>query len=930
VATLPELEKAFVAADSAGNTEDAAVFAAEIKRQRAQATPRRALDIGSTRTAKELPTSSNQVARTKFTEETQKIAQQNAQPGVPLDPEASLPAGTRARLSLESVPAKQAIVLAQQPGVLAARVAKDGKNVIATIAGEDGKPKEVLLNPRNTTLTGSDIAGAAFPLAKAGVAGGLAALTGGMSLLPQALVLGTGTALTQAIGEGASRAEAGQDIDPKNLLANAGKEGALNAALPLVGAAGGATIKGAGNLYRSGIGAVEKNAAAAAARQELPLSASLATGSPALAQAEKVAGTTGIAEEQAALAAAKNRALGQSPTVAGPQKIATESEIAGQVKPIIAADAAAADASVKAGFTDAERAAQARIQDQLNQNLIPPALSQKDAGNFIRSKVVAARDAFKGQAEKNYGDLYALADKEGLTIPTDPLTKLTKDITAEDPHGAVEQIVPEVRRIFGLEAKLNPAATAGKPTGLLDQFGKPVLAAAEAPPPVTLQQAIKLRAVINDSIQQGEALGNIPTSYLKRMAGALTDAIDQGVKTGSANLQKAAKVASDAYAEGAAKLEAADVGKLFKSPETGAAVGDDEIIPALFRGRGNLDALTKLKAVLGPASNDYKLLLRQGLQSLLETSPGQAGNINASTFLSKLNNLSPDMVAELGPVVESLRKTGALLAKAQGVEIPETVLADALASSPGQAAQKLTAAIAKEQAVNQQYQTAVMKGLRDGTVDPQTISADKFVRSFLGSGDAAQVKSALAQIGAKSPEAVEAIRQRALKNILDEAGVYDVQRGLTEDLDRRVLESYANNASYAEALGFKGVQFLEDMQAYAMAQAKRAANSGLRDPQAHGEIKEVAGALTGSVRDTAGSLYDLAMKVPRYALGKALAKDSVKEFFATGQLPSLSPVTKASILATPEILKSEEEMRRGKQLPLAKPFTLPPVLPLAQ
>lgn len=895
------------------------------------ASRRQALDVmgGDTKLARERALLQTPGGGATLTKEAQaakaKTVQQNAQPGVSLDPEAGLPALTRSRLSFESDPKKQAIVLAQQPGILAARVAKDGKNVVATIAGDDGKPKDVFLHPMTQDITGGDVAGATFPLIKAGVAGTLGALTAPLSLPAAALVLGTGTALTQAIGEGTSRAAAGQDIDPTSLAINAGKEGAVNAALPLAGAVGGATIKGVGNLYRKGIGALEQNAAAAAARQQLSLSASLATGSPALAQAERVAGTTGFSKEQTALAAAKNRALGQNDVLATVQKVPTEAEIAGQVKPIIAKDAAVAQSAVDTGFTDAQKAAQLRIQTQLNQGLIPPALSQTDAGSFIRGKIVAARDAFKAEADKNYGKLYELADAEGLKVPTDPLTKLTRDITTEDPHGAVEQIVPEVRRIFGLEAKLNPVAEAGAPTGLLDASGKPILTAPTPAPPVSLQQAIKLRAVINDSISQGEALGNIPTSYLKRMTEALTEAIDQGIKTGTPELQAAASKANTAYAEGAKKLEAADVGKLFKNPETGAAVGDDEIIPALFRGRGNLDALIKLKAVLGSASNDYKLLLRQGLQSLVEGS-SHGGAVNATSFISKLDSLSPDLVAELGPTVAAVRKTGTLLAKAQGANIPEADLLDALTSSPGQAATKLTATIAKEQAVNQQYQTAMMKGLRDGTVGPQTINADEFVSRFLSSGDTAQVKSALAQIGSKSPEAVEAIRQRALQNILDEAGVYDVQKGLIQDLDRRVLEKYSADSSYAEALGAKGVQFLKDMEAYAAAQAKRAVNSGISEPSAHGAVKEVAGAVGKSARDIMGTLYNITATVPRYALGKSLASDAVKTFFATGELPVLNPIIRSTVLAAPEAVKAEEKVRRSR--PLVKPEKLPS-LPLA-
>lgn len=844
--------------------------------------------------------------------ERERIIQQNLRPGVPLDPDAGLPASIRARVSFETNPDKQVELLAKQPGILGARKTKDGSNIIATIADENGKERDVLLHPKNSGITGGDVAGAAFPLAKAGVA--TAVSSTGLGLLPTAALLALSGAGTHAVGTGLSRASAGQDIDPKELALSSAKEGALNAALPLATAGGKAVLEGGANLLtRGGRGALEQAVIPAAERQGIPLSASMATGSPVLARAEKTAGLSKLAaQEQGALKAAKDRAVGLS----GPAAVPTEADIASGVQPIFAQAEQSAKGGVNQGFSDAQKAAQLRIQTQLDSGLVPTNLTQSEAGNFIRSKVEAARDAFQTASKKNYGDLYAKANEEGLTIPTDGLTKLTKEIQAKDPHGAVAQIVPEVNRIFGLESSLT-RGTPAKATGLLDANGRPIMEAAKPPAPVTLPQAIELRAVINDKIARGEAVGDIPGKYLKDLSASLTEAIDQGVKSGSPELQAAFQKARGAYAKDIGKFTSADVGKLFVNPESGAALGDNEVIPRLFSGQGNLDALQKFKAVLDP--NDYKLLLRQGVQSLVDSAKRGSNIVDAESFLNKIGSLSPDMREEvLGPLAKPLQDSTKILARAQGSKnIPEDELLDALRASPGQASQLLEAAVQRESAYNQTYNSAIQKQLRDGVLGPRTMgNPDDFVKRFLSNASTTDVRQALTQIGAKSPQAVESLRARTLQNILDSSGarapVGQQTTGTFQNLDAKKLLEFttgSNREKYQAVLGKDGIQFLDDMATIAEAQAKREAaqaSSGL--PFTHGAAKEIAGAAGSSVRDIAGTAYNLAALIPRAILGNAQRSAAVRQFLSTGKIPSfgLPPVARGVILAAPEEVKAEQ------------------------
>ncbi len=837
--------------------------------------------------------------------EREKIVQENLRPGVTLNPDESLPASTRARVSFETNLDKQVELLTKQPGVLNVRKAKDGTNIIATVKGEDGKERDVLLNPKNSGITGGDVAGAAFPLAKAATVGMVAAGTGGLSLLPTAGAMFLAGAGSEAIGTGLSRQQAGQDIDPKELALSSVKEGAINAALPLAAAGGKAAIEGGAKLFSRGAGALEREVVPAAARQGVPLPASMATGSRALARAEKTAVLSDLAaQEQGALKAAKDRAVGLS----GPAGAPTEASVAGQVQPIFSEAEQAAKAATEGGFSQAQRAAQLRIQTQLDSGITPSNLTQSEAGNFIRAKVEAARDAFQTASKKNYGELYTKANEEGLTIPTDTLTKLTQEIQLKDPHGAIEQIVPEVKRIFGLESSLNKEV----PSGVLDEAGKMIMS---PPPPVTLPQAIELRAVINDKIARGEAVGDIPGKYLKDLAGALTEAIDQGVKGGSKELQAAFDKARGAYAKDIGKFTSSDVGKLFVNPESGAALGDNEVIPRLFSGQGNLDALQKFKAVLDP--KDYQLLLRNGVQSFVDQAKRGGNLIDAETFLNKIGAMSDDMRTEVfGSLAKPLTDSAKMLARAQGTKnIPEEELMDILRQSPGQASQLLAGAIQREASYNQIYNSSIQKQLRDGVLGPRTMgNPDDFVNRFLTSASSADVRQAMTQIGAKSPKAAEALRARTMQNVLDTAGAKTPVYQATQNLDAAKLAEFtsANREKYQAVLGKDGMQFLDDMETIAKAQAKRTVNAGGETTSARAGVKEIAGAGRNLIRDVAGVAFDVATYLPRAALGNAQRIDRVRQFFSTGKIPEfkLPPLARGAILAAPETVEAGQEVTR--------------------
>lgn len=966
--------------------------------------------------------------RTKMRLEREKLIRENAQPGFPLDVDAGLPAATRARVSFEPDPQRQAKML---PG---GRVTADGKNVIARVDGKD-----VLLHPLGPMTLGT-IAGEAAPLAKLAATGTAAALSGGSSLPVQAAFMGLGAAATEGALTGGSRVLAGQDVGDAGSLAT--KEGVINATLPLAGAVAGKAVK-------AGLGKVDALAEAATAageRQGLPLTPSMAKNSDLLKGAERVAGTPNFDEAQRkALQTAKDRAVlgsevpdtdpffrgvpkggektsdgdrfysrsrdvaeefsakdgsaggtvtehsrselpakkdlyqvydkeelarklgidpknayghdfdeqvknllksqgfkgveyeagtdlqgvgeGEIHVFGGPpaagrtakQGVLAESDIATKTQPIFSEAEQRAAKGVRTAMTDAEKAAQDRIQAQLDSGLIPSNLTQSDAGKFIRGKVETARDAFQTASQKNYGELHRLAAQENLTIPTDNLTNLVSSIKEKDPQGAIAQIVPEIQRISGLERALTSPVAKSEPTGLFDQAGDPIMSDF-VPPKVTLPQAIELRAVVNDKIAKGDAVGDIPGRYLKDLAGALTKDIEAGVKSGSPELQAAFDKAKGEYAGSIGKFKASDVNKLFTDPESARALADNEVIPTLFRGKGNLDAVQKLKAVLDP--KDYQLLLRQGAGSLVDEAKGAGDLIDASKFLNRLSGLDPELRKELlGPMEKELLGNTRLMQASQGGKFTQEELDDALAAAPGRVGQLLEQAIGRQKAYDQAYNTRIQKMLRDGVLGPRTMgSEDDFVQRFLTTGSQADVRQALTQIAAKDPTIVEDIRKRTLQNILDEVkakpALGEATAGNSEDVDYKKLLEYARGDKGTNArivIGKEGTKFLDDLAVYAEANARR-----LAGPDSGMSAENLAERATSTAMGhgiSAPRMVGRALAyVPRRVLGGAIdASPAVADFLKTGTLPPLRPAVLAAPGTVQQASKILQDTRQERQ-----------------
>lgn len=846
----------------------------------------------------------------------------NARNGIPLDVDSGLPAGIRARLSFENDPDKQAELLAKQPGILATRKGTNNQ-IIATIDDGNGGKKEVLLHPLSREVTTGDVAGEAVPIGKMAAAGGLAYLTGGMSALAQAGIMGAGMGGLQAAQEVGSRLAAGQDINPKQVAKDAAVEAGLNAAFPLVGAAASKGASYIQNLLTGSAGALERSVPAAAERLGVKTLPSMDTGSALLARAENAAGLKPQNEALAGgLKAAEDRQLGLS----GGAGVPTEEQVASKVQPLAQKAADTAESGVAASKNAAAKAAQDQLQATLDSGITPSNLPQSKAGEYLRGKLEAFAQKVKDEANVNYPAFYKAAEDKGISLDAKPVRELVEQIAKEDPSGAAELLSPSIKQVKAVEGRLNPLSQESTPSGILDARGNPIMAAPEAQPPLGFQEAINLRAIVRKKLDSvSDPLGDPFKRYYNKLNEALTKTIDNGIAADdTGELRKLYDKARASYSEGALALEQGKLPKLFADAGDAGYVPDEKLVPSLFSGSGNLDSIKAWKSILDP--KDFKLLLRQGVNHLIDSSPRTAGYIDAEGFLGKIAKLSPEVRQELlGPLAKPLSDNARLLAAARGAKIDPAELADALASAPGQAPKLLEQAFAREKAFDVQYNNAVAKALRGGNLGPSTLgNVDEFTSRWLNQAGTADVKQALTQIQAASPETAELVRQRALQNILDQsrasAELGQISTGGNPAIDPSKLTKFitgTNREKYQAVLGKDGIQFLDDLNTISEANAKRIAQGEGKPLTLEGDAERAGAIMAGNGLSMAREAGRKALNLLLLAPGKAIANPSVANYLKTGELPPLNKAIRATLVAAPEEIEQANKIRKDRSTVLS-------------
>ena len=852
-----------------------------------------------------------------------KFQQENSTPDAPLNL-SGVPQDTGLRFLLSDKDPQEQFDYLKKNGLNPQRTA-DYRHIMIQQQGDDGKPERVLLDPPYGFHPLSDLAANAVPAAE--TAAKFAA--GGLVGAPEAAL---------ATRVGAALAPGAIDLEQGKPLSSAALDTALTAG-PTVALAGAQKALGlARNAVVGAPNALTQVASDAAERQGVVFSPALATGSPTLAKAEvslgakKAVGDVNKQTLENSLQQSQNQfAVGDT----GPRPLASQADLAAQAKPILAAQNATADAATNAKLADAARVAQLRA------NALGTGLTNTDVGSAVRNAVVGPNgvaEAARAVDKANYGALNDLAATEGITVPTQPYTDLKNAVDAKTTDALLE-LNPAIKKIPRIEQLLTGAPEEGATSGLLDQFGKPIPAVAEPPPPLTIQQNREIKNAAYDMLNSGAAPGegNPGNRYLTMLYKTAQAAEKQAIASGSDTLQKLATTADAAHVANIVPLQQSDVAKLFLDTDAAGRLGDDEIVKRLFTGTGNLDALRAYKNVLRTNPSAYEALVAQGRQHMIDTAAGDGG-----AFLNKINALDPEVQNEVfGATLPTVKANATLQKAVQGGNVADADIAAALKQVDPAVATKAKAALDAQQAYQQNYQTSLLKSLRDGTLDPASLNLDHFVSNFVNNASAANTAKVLSAL---PPDLQQRIAFRTITDIVDSARDADSISGVPSFLNPDKLESYLKGqdaAKYQAAiapLGPQASEFLQDMvpimkqiKALDLAQAvggtnlRKVISYGLGGATLTGALANELGAsgLSGAgLGSLLGISHELAPPVLQSILGNAQRLAAVRDFLTTGQLPSF--LTNAAQLA-PVAIQGARTL--ATQQANQQPF--PPTVPLA-
>lgn len=835
-------------------------------------------------------------------EQEARFVAENRDPGVELDVNTGLPAGQRAKMSFERDPKKKMEWLSQQPGIEAVRPTRNGEGIIARVKTEDGSMRDVLMDERNITMR--DFADMTGDLPQVAVSALAAYLTGGIGLVPQAATVAGASAASGAAQDAAVRAGSGRDIDPGEIARARGTQAAIDFALPLVPATAKRIAQKIVGPFAASAGPLEVAAKAAAKRQGVPMTASQLTGSKAVARVEQFTKELPLGGPLVDQAKAQDAAINEvREYLVGPGEVPSSQEIATRASGALAEAKEGATTSVANKARATEREAQTNIERILEQNLPGGQVTPSEAGAGVRRAITARRDKFKEQATAAYNRVYSMPGADTEFVPATPIIQLVNEIKDKSIE-ATQQLLPEIKRIFSVGKSLTKTEQLPQ---ILDSAGK-VMGPTELviPQKMTLKQAVELRSVIGDMVGRPEALAGIPTGYIKRLYGAASEAIEQGVKAApNPEIGAALSDAQKLYKENFWKFEQPGVADLFDEvgPGKGFKVGDSEVSRRLTSGGGDVDQLKVMREMLGKDSPEYKGMLRASVNEMMQQASFGEKFVNAGEFLQKLKGLSPEFRKEaIGPIEKELVGDAKVLELLQGRKVEPLEMDRILNSRPGKVASTVRDIVDEQAALDKHYNSALMRQLTDGRFSPATFNADDFMARFVENSSTQDLKQVMTQLRAADPELPNLIKRRATADLLEKsAGEVRPDAAMAGEIgnfDYKKLLSSLDGPSGEKYRSLLGAEVIDTLKDLTTIEAARAKSAGMA--KASGQL--VYSNILAALMDFRFS------EVPRIAKNRILAgmltTPGLKTWLTSQAKIPATPATRAAVMASPPVIRS--------------------------
>ncbi len=406
-----------------------------------------------------------------------------------------------------------------------------------------------------------------------------------------------------------------------------------------------------------------------------------------------------------------------------------------------------------------------------------PELYTSEVGAAIRKRVTADRDAFEDAAKNLYEKAKSIpGGRDRILEPTSLADDASKILNKELPAKDVIKEVPT----GVLDSRGNMVTRTESGREILREFvpekvvGKLKELASLKDQKLSLEDLIQMRNDVTNDIKIGESIPGAQTHFLGKIRDTLTKAIVESTeKIPGGELKAAWEQANAFYRDNVGKFHTGGIRGVLQPAESGAFVGDSEIVGRLLNGTSKANDLFRDVAdFLGKDSAEFGMLKRSIADEVLAKSSVSGEKlIDGAAFLRNLEKLysSNREIAEqvfgknAGELV-SLAKASEM-AQNPNLKIDYESLKGLLGSARGGTVYgKFVEAAKAQQELDAVYRNKILKAIKDRNLSDNPIEPEEFVDRFLSDASQRETEQIVTSLH-DQPELMQRIRQKTVQKL---------------------------------------------------------------------------------------------------------------------------------------------------------------------
>lgn len=399
-------------------------------------------------------------------------------------------------------------------------------------------------------------------------------------------------------------------------------------------------------------------------------------------------------------------------------------------------------------------------------------VKQSAVGARLFESANARLEAFRAQDRELYNAVYDNPLVSGRNIDATPLSKDAKSILSE--VAAVEKQVEKPTGIVGPEGTpITKEVSETKPfssfvdSGAMNKLRQ--LSESEGGT-VSLRDLIELRRDIDDDLFRGGALGGLPERRLQTIRDAITKRIKGGLQEldESGKLLKSWETANKHHAENIRRFKEVDIVEMFRGPQQNGVLGLNEVVE---RGLRDPDRWQSYRDFFGETSREMNFMRRIFADRIVGRT-GDSQSVDAAGFLRRLDSAmekSPDIVDDVfGGEISRLKGFAKAAEQAGRKEVNVDELAD-LIDQKSLTREKLQNLMDAQANRSKEYENEIFRTIGKGLTGPDAIRPNEFVDKIIfGNTEPGNISSLVSKLS-DQPETLDAIRQRTLLKIFNDA-----------------------------------------------------------------------------------------------------------------------------------------------------------------